>query len=226
MKNFLDSLLGGDRRWLKIVILALLAVIVVFIILTIIFVLNGNSKDALPPSNIQELLNKHFGEEKGIANIYYDPQLTIDMAGTLKMSGAKDLKPIPDDLMKKGKKKDGSDNLLYDDLIVGRIIKYNSDLVSYANFKKKGVFKSLKKGSNAEDFTKKFVKKRKMAYHGLTFGEIVKGSKKYYFALVSENYSTINLETFETKEVTINYVYKLVPNKDTMLIEDIEQVGK
>ena len=218
--------MSGDRKWLKIIILALVVVIIVFIALTIIFVVSGNHGEPVPPSNMQDVLNKHFGEEKGIANVEFDPSMTIDKVGKLKMSGAGNLKPITDNLMKKGKKKDGSDGLLFDDQIVGRIIKYNSDLVSYANDEVDDVFDSVKKKSQAEEFTKKIVDKRHIAYHNLVFGEILRGSKKNYFALVSENYTTINLDTSEAIEVTINYVYKLIPDGNTMIIEDIEKVGK
>lgn len=238
MRDFFSNFFSGDRRWLKLLILALIAVIIIFIVVTIIVVVsNRGDGTGVAPRNMQDILNKRFGQEQGIALVDFNPLLTIDKAGNIKMVKATDLKPITEDLMKKGKqevKEDKwleSDSLLYDDQIVGTIIKYNSDLVSYINPDKSGkvsqkVFDSVKKGSPAEEFTKTIAKKSRIAYHALVFGAIVKGSGKNYYALVQEHYTIINIDTSKGTEQKINYVYKLTRNGDKMVIEDIEKVGE
>jgi hypothetical protein len=225
MGNFFSNFLSGDRRWLKILILVLVVVIVIFIALTIIFVVADGNKGSVPPDNPADVVNSFFGQSNNLAVVSYNPELTFDKYGKVKMADGKKLTPIENNLFKAGKGKKGTD-LHYDSEIVKRVIFFNSDWVKQQNEAKKTVEKSLKKGSAA---VKKLAEKglvdgaeSQVAFHSLQIGATTKGSGKTYYIITKEVYTLAVPNEGITEPREFVYVYKLVPQGDEMVIEDYE----
>lgn len=235
MNNFLGNFLSGDRKWLKMIILALIIVIIIFIAMTIIFVIGDNSGEKVPPGNTFDVVNSHFGIVSNINSIKYDPQLTFESAGKVDLSGAKGLKPIENNILKKAKGK-GSKDILFDSEIVKRVILFDSSwaknqtafaqkLIGGSGDEKAGATldeKSVSKNSEAADKLKKRGGKAQVAFHDLDFGAIAKGSGKNYFVLVREKYTLADQGKLYPKESIV--CYKLVPSGDEMIVEDYQEL--
>jgi hypothetical protein len=195
----------------------LLLVVILIVVMTV--GAGCSSGDPVPPnSNFGVLVSGQFSNNDHIAEIDYDPTLTVEQYGAFTIADASTLNPIEDNLYKKDK--DG--NLLYDELIVGRVIKFNSDWVALCNDADESVFESVEAGSDAEGKIAALADGAKVAYHHLTIGQIMQGGKNEFVLLVKENY-TLAADGALTPIDSV-YVYTLSTKGKSMLITDFEKI--
>jgi hypothetical protein len=214
----------------KQVILGLIAVFLIFDVglFSWLFISGKlNLRGVLPNADTAELVRGQLSNNQWIARIGYDDttltfanitELTPNHAD-LTLVNTSSLKPIENDLFKGGAGPDGAD-LLYDEVIVGRVIKLNSDWVDYLNEGKDGVFSSLQPGSPAQTKLIDLGAGSRIAFHQLAIGEIRHSGRNFYliakatFTLSTEGKLDIHEEVF---------VYKLVARGNTMVVSDFEQ---
>jgi hypothetical protein len=179
--------------------------------------------DPVPPSeDIAQVIITQYNKNQMIANLEYDPQLTFKSAGEIAIADGKALSPIEDNLYKKGK--DG-ENILFDENIIGRVIQFNSDWVSQQNEEEEKVNESIMNSGAAMDKISEKAGAQRIAFHSLDIGEIMQDGKNYY-VLTRENYTMADPDTAKLTPFEGVYVYKLVPQNDTLLIQDYELLGE
>jgi hypothetical protein len=196
----------------------LYGLIAVTVIVAVILAGGCTKGDPVPPSeDIAQVIITQYNKNQMIANLEYDPQLTFKSVGEIAMADGKALSPIENNLYKKGK--DG--DILFDASIIGRVIQFNSDWVSQQNGEEEKVNDSIVKNSEAMEKIGEKGGTQRIAYHSLNIGEIVQDGKNYY-VLTRENYTMSDPDTAKLTPFEGVYVYKLVPQSDTLLIQNYE----
>jgi hypothetical protein len=214
----------------KQVIIGLIAVFLIFDVglFSWLFVSGKlNLRGVLPNADTAELVRGQLSNNQWIARIGYD-DTTLTFANITELTpnhadltivNTSSLKPIENDLFKGGAGPDGAD-LLYDEVIVGRIIKLNSDWVSYLNEGKDAVFSSLQPGSPAQTKLTELGAGSRVAYHQLAIGEIRHSGRNYY--LITK--ATYTLSTEGKLDIHEDvFVYKLTAQGNTLVVVDFEQ---
>jgi hypothetical protein len=200
------------RRWLY-------GLIAMSLIATMILAGGCGNTEPVPPSeDLAQVIISQYDKNRLIANLEYDPQLTFERMGDIDMTEGKELSPIEDNLLKKGK--DG-ENILFDESIIGRLIQFNSDWAEQQNEEGEKVAESIVKGS---DVTEKIEEKgcaSRVAFHQLDIGAIGRDGKDYY-VLTREKYTLADPDTAKLTPFEGVYIYKLVSQDDTLLIQDFE----
>jgi hypothetical protein len=223
----------------KFITIAIAIVLVIAVVCILIF--TGNEEKVIPPNaNYGVLVMGQLDKNEYIADITYDPALTIENNAAAALASAGELKPIENNFFKRDK--DNDVDLLYDELIVGRVIQFNSDWVAYCNtaadqYADEAAIKaattaaeaSIKDGSSAvaklpelappgAEGTELAGQKTKVAYHRLTIGQIMQGEKGDFVILVREYYTLMTGGT--QSQVDNVYLYTLSAKGKSMLITD------
>jgi hypothetical protein len=206
----------------KQIIIGLIAFVMVFdvVILSVGLLGGAGGQKVAPHSDPIALIQSQMANNKAIAEIGHDSALTFANYTNLTIVNSSSLKPIDNDLLKSAGESNGRD-ALYDEQIVGRILKLNSDWVSYLNQEDQSVFTSVEEGSPAQTKLAELGAHSLVAYHRLAMGEIRHSGKNYYiitqasYTLTKEGQLDIHDDVF---------VYKLVPQDDTMIVVDFEQI--
>jgi hypothetical protein len=204
----------NPKKTKRILINVTLVVVTAAIIVAAILLVLDRDKPIVPAENPSQVLDSMFGLSDSIAEIDYDPALTFENYGDIAMAGGKELKPLENDLFRKGK--DG-ENILFDESIVSRVIVFNSNWVDAQNGDSEDVLASVVKNSEAVDKLKEKGGTAQIAFHRMDIGAIAQDGKNYYI-LTRENYTMV--ANGESKPFEGVYAYKLVPKKDQLLIQD------
>jgi hypothetical protein len=213
---------GKTRFSRKQIIIALFVVIFVFdAIVMSLWYFGNRSGPAVPPNpEPYSLIQSQMSNNRSIAEVGYDSALTFANYSNLAIVNTASLKPIENNLLKSGGAPGGGDSL-YDEQIVGRVLKLNSDWVNYLNRGDQTVLASVQEGSAAQAKLTELGAGSLVAYHRLAIGEIRRSGKNYYlitqasYTLTKDGQLDIHDELF---------VYKLVARGATMLVVDFEQI--
>jgi hypothetical protein len=215
---------GKQRFSRKQLIIGLIAAVVVFDvgIMSFWFLSSGGNGPKVPPNpDPVALIQSQMSNNRAIAEIGSDSALTFANYPNLTMVNSSSLKPIENNLLRSGAGPNGSD-VLYDEQIVGRALRLNSDWVDHLNRGDNAVFASVQEGSSAQTKLTELGAGSLVAYHRLAIGEIRHAGKNYYiitrasYTLTKDGQLDIHDELF---------VYKLVAQGNTMIVVDFEQVA-
>ncbi|MDR1185167.1 MAG: hypothetical protein LBK67_10295 [Coriobacteriales bacterium] len=215
---------GKSRFSRKQLIIGLIAAVLVFDVglVSFWFLGGGGNGPSVPPNpDPYALISSQMSNNKRIAEIGYDSTLTFANYPNLTIANASSLKPIENNLLKSGGAPGGGD-ALYDEQIVGRALRLNSDWVDHLNLSDSAVFASVQEGSNAQTKLAELGAGSLVAYHRLAIGEIRHTGKNYYiitrasYTLTRDGQLDIHDELF---------VYKLVAQGNTMVVVDFEQIS-
>lgn len=208
----------------------LIACIVVFLLLDLAILgfarFQKPAEVVAPSTDSLSLIAKELSSadiDGNIAQVGYDTSLTFASIDSLTFTDISQLQPIEDDLYKKEGGPDGSD-LLYDEMIVWRIINFNSTWVDYLNKGARNVYSSVETSSAAETKLADMGVGSKVSFARLSFGEI-RHIDNDYFIIVQADYSLIGTDNQSEIHSDV-YVYHLVPSGNTMLIVDFELLNK
>ncbi|MDR2196403.1 MAG: hypothetical protein LBO07_00320 [Coriobacteriales bacterium] len=206
----------------KQIIIGLIALIFIFDMgVMSIWYFGNKSGPAVPPnSNPYALIQSQMGNNHSIAEVGYDSALTFANYTNLEIVNTASLKPIENNLLKSGGAPDGADSL-YDEQIVGRVLKFNSDWTAYLNRAEQTVFSSVQEGSVAQTKVAELGAGSLVAYHRIAIGEIRRSGKNYYL-ITQASYTLTKNGQLEIHDEL--FVYKLVARGATMLIVDFEQI--
>jgi hypothetical protein len=213
---------GKKRFSRKRFLLALIAFIVVFdtVILSLWFFGGGNEPNVPPHTDPAVLIQGQMSNNKGIAEIGYDSALTFANHTDLTIVNTSSLKPIENDLFKSGAGP-GEADLLYDELIVGRTLKLNSDWIYLLNQNDQAVFASVKADSPAYTKISELGAGAVVAYHRLAIGEIRHIGKTFYI-ITRATYTLTHGGQLDIHDDI--FVYKLSAQGNTMVVTDFEQI--
>jgi hypothetical protein len=192
-----------------------------------ILYLNSRANPPVPPLYYDDpkgVIQKQMGnnERESIYQIGYDLDLTFANYPDLTIVNTSSLKLIENDLLRSEAGPNGED-VLYDEQIVGRILRFNSSWVNYRNWNDSLVFSSVQEGSEAEAKLNELGAGSMVSYQQLTLGEIRRSGKNYYI-LAMTSYTLIKDGRMDTLDSL--FVYKLTASsqKNTMIIVDFEQI--
>jgi hypothetical protein len=220
---------AGNRRKRRFsrkqILIALIAFVVIFdaAVMSIWF-LGGRGGPSVPPhDDFSTLIQGQMPNNRHINEIGYDSALTFANYPDLTIVNTSSLKPIENDLFKSGAGPDGTD-LLYDELIVGRALKLNSDWVDYLNSTQsnQSVFTSVKENSTAQTKITELGAGSMVAYHRFAIGEIRHVGKNYYL-ITRANYTLTQAGQLDIHDDI--FVYKLTAQGSTMVVTDFEQIA-
>jgi hypothetical protein len=205
------------------ILIALIAFVLVFDATVLGFwFLRGGGGPVVPPyAELSDLVGSQQHNNRNIARIGYDADLTFANYPDLTIVKTSSLKPIENDLFKSGAGPDGAD-LLYDELIVERVLKLNSDWYDYLNRNNQSVFASVKEGSAAQTKITELGAGSSIAYTQFAIGEIRHVGKNYY--IITRAVYTLT----QAGQLDIHddiFVYKLTAQGDTMVVIDFEQIA-
>ncbi|MDR1184143.1 MAG: hypothetical protein LBK67_05040 [Coriobacteriales bacterium] len=217
---------GGKRRGRfsrKQILIALIAFVVIFDAAVLsLWLLGGRGGPPVPPhTDIPTLIQGQMANNRNIHEIGYDSALTFANYPDLTIVNTSSLKPIENDLFKSEAGPDGTD-LLYDEVIVGRVLKLNSDWDDYLNRGSQTVFTSVKENSAAQTKIAELGAGSMVAYHRLAIGEIRHVGKNYY--LIARATYTLT----QSGQLDIHddiFVYKLAAQGNEMVVIDFEQIA-
>lgn len=207
------------------IIIALIVVIVVVDAALVVWLFGlfggGNPFASAPPnSDTAQVIQRQQHNNDRIAELGYDTALTFSNYPSLTIVNTSSLKTISNNIYKTGP---DDSQLLYDEMIVGRAIKFNSDWIKYLNENNQDVMASVKPDSPAVTKLYEWGKSSdSMAtFHRLSIGEI-RYTGKYYFILVQATYTLLGNGQTELFEDI--FAYKLETSGDTILITDFERI--
>jgi hypothetical protein len=215
---------GKSRFSRKQLIIGLIAAVLVFDVglVSFWFFSGGGGGPSVPPNpEPYALIQGQMSNNRTIAEIGYDSTLTFANYTNLTIVNTSSLKPIENNLLKSGAGPNGS-NVLYDEQIVGRVLRLNSDWVNHLNLADSAVFASVQEGSSAQTKLAELGAGSLVAYHRLAIGEIRHTGKNYYiitrasYTLTKDGQLDIHDDLF---------VYKLVAQGNTMVVVDFEQIS-
>jgi hypothetical protein len=204
-------------------IIGFIALIVVFdiVILSVVF-FSGIGPKVAPNSDPKELIRGQLPIENAIPEVGYDPALSFANHTDLTIANTSSMKPIENNLFKKGGAPDGSD-LLYDAMIVNRVLRLNTDWIDYLNQGNQKVFESL--SSDPKDPAKqKLIElggNSQIAYHRIALGEIRHIGSKYYI-ITQASYILVHdgqQEIFDDL-----FVYELIKQGNTLVVANFERI--
>jgi hypothetical protein len=206
----------------KQIIIGLIVIVLIFdvVILTVGLVGGNTGPKVRPNSDPIALIQGQMSNNRAIAEIGHDSALTFANYPDLTIVNAASLKPIENNLLKSGGGPDGSDSL-YDEQIVGRVLKFNSDWVDYLNKSSQAVFESVQENSPAQTKATELGAGSLVAFHRLAIGEIRHAGKNYYL-IARASYTLTKDGKLDIHDDV--FVYKLVAQGNTMLIADFEQI--
>jgi hypothetical protein len=205
----------------KQIIVGLIIFIIVFDVALVGLLFLNRGGNAPPHTDPYALIQGQMSNNRAIAEVGYDSALTFANYTDLTIVNTSSLKPIENDLLKSGAGPDGKD-VYYDEQIVGRILKLNSDWVSHLNQGDQAVFSSVREGSAAQSKLAELGAGSGVAYHRLAIGEIRHTGKNYYiitrasYTLTKDGQLDIHDDLF---------VYKLIAQNNTMIVIDFEQIA-
>jgi hypothetical protein len=212
----------GARFSRKQFLIGLIILVVIFDIGAMgLWYFSKKSGPAVPPNpDPYSLIQSQMSNNRNIAEVGYDSALSFANYPDLTIVNTASLKPIESNLLMAEGGPDGKDSL-YDEQIVGRILKFNSDWVNYLNRSDRTLFDSVQGGSAAEAKAAELGAESMIAYHRLALGEIRHSGKNYYL-LTQASYTLTKDGQLDIHEDL--FVYKLVAQGSTMLIVDFEQL--
>jgi hypothetical protein len=214
---------GRSRFSRQQVVIALIAVVVIFdmAIATFLYFGGGRGGPSVPPNpDPYALIQSQMSNNRTIAEVGQDSTLTFANYTNLSIVNTASLKPIENNLLRSEAGPNGAD-VLYDEQIVGRVLKLNSDWVDHLNRGDQSVFSSVQADSGAYSKIDELGKGSLVAYHRLAIGEIRHTGKNYYiitrasYTLTKDGQLDIHDELF---------VYKLVVEGNSLLVADFEQL--
>jgi hypothetical protein len=207
----------------KQILIALIAVVLIFdaAVMSLWFFGGGGGPSVPPHDDFSTLIQGQMSNNRNIHEIGYDSALTFANYPDLTIVNTSSLKPIENDLFKSGAGPDGTD-LLYDELIVGRALKLNSDWDDYLNRGSQSVFTSVKENSEAQTKITELGAGSMVAYHRLAIGEIRHVGKNYYL-ITRANYTLTQAGQLDIHDDI--FVYKLTAQGGTMVVVDFEQIA-
>jgi hypothetical protein len=204
-------------------IIGFIVVIVIFdiAILSVVF-FSGLGPSAPPNSNPVTLIQEQLPIENTIPEIGYDSSLTFANHTDLTIANTSSMKPIENNLLKKGAGPNGSD-LLYDALIVNRVLRLNTDWIDYLNQGNQKVFDSLSSDpkSPAKNKLIELGGKSQIAFHRIALGEIRHIGSKYY---ILAEVSYILVHDGQQESFDDLFVYELIRDGSTMVVGDFERI--
>jgi hypothetical protein len=205
----------------KQIIIVLIAVVLFFDVGIMTFWFSKGGGASVPPNpDPYALIQGQMSNNRTIAVIGYDHALTFASYPDLTIVNTSSLKPISNNLLKRGAAADGSD-VLYDEQIVGRVLKFNSDWVDYLNDGNRTALGSIQESSPAATKLAELGTDSQIAYHRLVIGEIRHIGKNYYI-ITRASYTLTGGGQLDIHDDI--FVYKLVASQNTMLIVDFEQI--
>jgi hypothetical protein len=218
------KLLKGNFR--RIIIIALVVVAAIFL-LNLLGVLDraGSSGGEYPPNvDMMQVLMTQFSQNKAIADLDEDTSLTFgyysDAAALQTLTGGRELKPIENNLFKKG-----SPNLLYDELIVGRVVKLGSDWAAGSTAviddPEKVAYLDSVRGKDAEEKIAAKADGAQIAFHSMVIGEI-RQTGGDYFLLTKEHYTLAKDGALNEREAV--FVYELSKSSGGMYVTDFVEL--
>jgi hypothetical protein len=204
-------------------IIGFIALIVLFdvVIMSIVF-FSGIGPKVAPSADPVKLIQEQLPIENTIPEIGYDTSLTFANHTDLTIANTASMKPIENNLLKKGAGPNGSD-LLYDALIVNRILRLNTDWIDYLNQGNEKVFESLSTDPKAPAKEKLIAlgNGSMIAYHRIALGEIRHIGSRYYI-LAQASYILVRDGQQEAFDDV--FVYELIRQGDTMVVSDFERI--
>ncbi|MCL2631469.1 MAG: hypothetical protein FWD45_00010 [Coriobacteriia bacterium] len=157
-----------------------------------------------------------------IAEIYYDPSLTvsrIDQAST--SVNLADLKPLSDNYLYSIGSGEQRQTVLIDATAIAVLLAVNSDWVAYLNSDSDAVYNVIITGSNAERFLTSY-SGYSIAYHSLTIGEITVDRSTVYI-LARPHYTLV----LNGQAITVNdaCLFGFVRQSSSLVLSSIEPVA-
>ncbi|MDR1082649.1 MAG: hypothetical protein LBL27_02130 [Coriobacteriales bacterium] len=206
----------------KQILIGLIAFVLLFdiAILSLGF-LSGAGPKVAPYDDPIALIQGQLSTNKSIAEIGHDSALKFESYPNMTIVNTSNLKPIENDLLKRGAGQDGTD-ALYDEQIVKRTLQLNSDWVSYLNQDDQTMFASIKKESPAQAKMTELGADSLVAYHRLALGEIRHAGRNYYIITRASYTLTQGGQLDAHDEV---FVYKLVAQSGEMVVVDLERLA-
>jgi hypothetical protein len=168
------------------------------------------------------LIQQQLPVENIIPEIGYDSSLTFANHTNLTIANTASMKPIENNLFKKGAGTDGSD-LLYDALTVNRVLRLNTDWIEYLNQGNQRVFDSLATDPKYPAKTKLLALggESQIAYHRIALGEIRHIGSKYYI-LAQASYILVHNGQHESFNDL--FVYEIIAQGNTLVVSDFERI--
>jgi hypothetical protein len=210
-----------SRKQFLIGLIAVIAIVDAGIISLWFF--GNRSGPPVPPlyySDPYLVIQGQMSNNRSIAEVGYDSALTFANYPNLTIVNTASLKPIENNLLRAGGEPDGKD-FLYDEQIVGRVLRLNSDWVNYLNRGDRSVLESVQEGSAAQTRVTELGADSMVAYHRLAIGDIRHSGKNYYL-ITQASYTLTRDGQLDIHEDL--FVYKLVAKGDTLLVVDFEQI--
>jgi hypothetical protein len=221
-KNAASTKRKSHRFTRKQIIIGLIIFILIFDVALVTFLFGRGEGSNVPPhSDPYALIQGQMSNNRNIAEVGYDSALTFANYTDLTIVNTSSLKPIENDLLKSGAGPGGAD-VFYDEQIVGRILKLNSDWVNYLNQGDKSIFSSVQEGSAAQTKLTELGAGSGIAYHRIALGEIRHTGKNYYiiarasYTLTKDGQLDIHDDLF---------IYKLGVQSNGMIVVDFELIA-
>jgi len=213
-----------SHTFLRLTLIVVLAVVFLAFDVGVLIAWNFRepAKVVAPSSDPIGLIKRQLetGAGENIPVVGFDTNLMFAKLDGITIVSTSKLTPIENNFYKVSSNPLGSD-LLYDEMIVNRVIRFNSEWISYVNKGDQKIFTSIASGGKAESKIKELGAGAKLDYFRLAIGEIQYTGKSYY-VVAQINYGlTVSSQLKIYNDV---FVYELVAKDDTMLVKDFEQV--
>jgi hypothetical protein len=207
--------------------LILVLALIVVIALGVILIARGSGgvvEVIAPNADPSRAIVSQYNNNEYIAagGIEYNAALTFgESTSGSALLGGKNLAALENNFLKK----DGSGgDILVDETVYGRILKFNSDWIGMSLTEgeitgEEEVFDSLVAKGDAQEKLGEKADGAQVAFHNLQIGNIFQSGNDYY-VLTNEKYTLAKDGTLSPYEGV--YLYKLVPKGDTLLIDDYE----
>lgn len=205
-------------------IIGVIILIVVFDVGVLgVWAISNGGKSEPPSSNPVALIQSQLPPENIIPEIGYDSSLTFATHPEISIANASSMKPIENNLYKRGAGPGGSD-LLYDALAVNRVLRLNTDWIQYLNQGNENVFESVSSDAKypARQKLIELGNDSQIAFHRIALGEISHIGNKYYI-LAQVNY--ILIKSGQQEGFSNLFVYELIRSNNTLVITNFEQLA-
>jgi hypothetical protein len=208
----------GRNFYAKILPIALVAAVAIGGAL-IFFLLFSSSKDVAPNSDLEAVIMSQSANNETIGDIGWDAGVKFADHKTEMVKNAS-LQPIENNFAGEGESKADDDDLLYDELAIGRVMKYNSDWVKYSLEGDDSVFDSV----SGKAVKEKVIARNdgaQVAFHSLKVGEVKMDGNSCY-VIVNERYTLAKDGGITPVENVV--IYELKEKGNTLYIKDFEKV--